>query len=113
LADGFQGRRTKVGIPTQPATVAGIDVHHDVGEVQLLESIGDTGLVVAGGIGAGGLVGVGDEVRERVGLNDESDGGVRVLLEGGDDGWEGQRKARGGPGEGRGRNWRREDIRSM
>lgn len=66
--------------------MASIDVHGDVGKVELLEGIGDTLAVAGGGVLAGLEVGVGDQVGERIGLNDESNGGVGVLLEDGDDG---------------------------
>lgn len=67
--------------------MTGIDVHGDVGQVQLLESIGDTVAVAGSGVLAGLEVGVGDQVGERIGLDDESDGSVGVLLEDGDNGW--------------------------
>ena len=41
-------KRTEVVVPAEPATVASIDVHGDVGKVELLESIRNT-LTVAGG----------------------------------------------------------------
>lgn len=76
---------TKVIVPAKPTTVAGIDVHGDIGQVELLESIGDTIAVTGGRILAGLLIGIGDEVGKRVRLDDEGDSSVRVLLEDGDD----------------------------
>ena len=45
--------------------------------------------VAGGGVLAGLLVGVRDEVGKRIRLDDERDGGVGVLLEDGDDGGDG------------------------
>ncbi len=59
----------------------GIDVHGDVGEVQLLERVGDAIAVARGGLLASGQVGVGDQVGQRVGLDDSSDGNVGVPLD--------------------------------
>lgn len=72
---------TQVGVPAKPATVASIDVHGDVGKVEVLESIGNALLVAIRRVLAGGKVGVGDQVRERVGLNDQCEGGVWSGLE--------------------------------
>ena len=77
---------TEVVVPAEPATVTSIDVHGDVGEVELLEGVGDTFAVAGGRVLAGLFVGVGNEVGEGVGFDDEGDGGVGVLLEDGDDG---------------------------
>lgn len=68
--------------------MAGVDIHGDVWQIELLEGICDTITVAGGRVLAGLLVGVCDEVGERIGLDDEGDGGVGVLLEDGDDGWE-------------------------
>ena len=81
------GVLTEVVVPAKPATVTSIDVHGDVGEVELLKSIGDALAVARGGVLAGLLVGVGDEVGKRVGFDDEGDGGVGIFLEDGDDGY--------------------------
>lgn len=68
--------------------MASIDVHGDVGKVELLERIGDTLAVARGGVLASLLVGVGDQVWERIGLDDESNRRIGVLLEDGNNGWE-------------------------
>jgi hypothetical protein len=80
------GSRGQVGVPAEPAAVAGVDVHDDVVEVELRQGVGDA-LAVARGRGlAGGEVGVGHQVGQGVGLNDEGKGRVGVGLEDGDDG---------------------------
>lgn len=66
--------------------MTGIDVHGDVGQIKLLQSVCDTVAVARGGVLAGLEVGVGDQVGERIGLDDEGDGSVGVLLEDGNDG---------------------------
>ncbi len=71
----------QVGVPAEPAAVAGIDVHDDVGEVEALESVCDALLVRALAVLASLQVRVGHEVGERVGLDDEGKGRVRVGLE--------------------------------
>jgi hypothetical protein len=78
--------RTEVVVPTEPATVTGVDVHGNVGQVERLESISDTITVAGGRVFAGLEVGVGDQVGEGVGLDDQSNGGVGVLLEDGNNG---------------------------
>lgn len=40
------GIRTQVGVPAEPASVAGIDVHGDIGEIEVLQGVGDSALVV-------------------------------------------------------------------
>ena len=65
--------------------MASINVHHHVGQVELLQGVCNTLFVTCGGILAGGEVGVGDQVREGIGLNNESNGGVWVGLEDLDD----------------------------
>jgi hypothetical protein len=72
--------------------VTSVEVHDDVGEVEVLDGIGDTVTVTRSRVGAGGQVGVGDQVRKRVGLNDESEGSVGVRLQDLDDGWEREMK---------------------
>lgn len=79
-------RLTQVVVPAEPATVASIDVHDDVGQVKTLKSISNTITVTASRVLAGLLVDVGDKVGKRIGLNDESNGNLGVLLEDGDDG---------------------------
>ena len=76
----------QIGVPAEPATVASINVHDDVGKVEALQSIGDTLLIGALALLAGRQVGVGDQVGERIGLDNESEGGVGVRLDLGDDG---------------------------
>jgi hypothetical protein len=66
--------------------VASIDVHDDVGQIKLLKGVGNTLTVSSGGVLACGLVDVGDQVGERIRLDDESDSSVRVLLEKSDNG---------------------------
>ncbi|KAK4665535.1 hypothetical protein QC763_0063480 [Podospora pseudopauciseta] len=79
------GAGLEVGVPAEPAAVAGVDVLDDVGKVERLERVGDTVAVAGGRVAAGLNVGVGDQVGERIGLNDERDGGVGVGLEDGGD----------------------------
>lgn len=80
------GTGLEVVVPAEPAAVAGIDVHDDVGEVELLEGICDTLTVAGGRVLAGLLVDVGDQVGQAIGLDDKGDGSVGVLLEELDDG---------------------------
>ena len=79
-------RRTEVVVPAEPASVTGINVHGDVGQVELLESICNTFTVAGGGVLAGLEVAVGDQVGKRIGLDDQGNGHVGVLLEDGDNG---------------------------
>lgn len=82
------GSGLEVVVPAQPATVAGVNVHDDVGEVEGLESVGNTLLVATCGLLARSDVAVGDQVGKRVGLNDQGKGLVGVCLEdAGDDFW--------------------------
>jgi hypothetical protein len=67
--------------------VTGIDVHGNVGQVEGLESVCDTITVAGGGVLAGLEVGVGDQVGEGIGLDDQSNGRVGVLLEDGNNGY--------------------------
>lgn len=89
------GRRASVGVclcellstglevlvPPEPATVTGIEVHDNVGQVQLLNGVGGALMVAIGGVLAALQVDVGDEVGQRIGLNDESEGLVGVGLD--------------------------------
>ena len=70
-----------VGGPAQPASVSGIHVHVHADRGELVEGVGDAGLV--GGLGIRALldVQVRDEVRERVGLDDSDDADVGELLD--------------------------------
>ena len=70
--------------------MAGVEVHGYVGQVELLERVGDAIAVARGGGLALLDVAVGDEVGEGVGLDDQGDGDLGVLLEHGDDGFGGQ-----------------------
>lgn len=82
----FRGtRRTQVVVPAEPAAVAGVDVHDNVGQVKLLEGVCDTLAVAGGGVLAGLEVAVGDQVGQGVGLDDQGDSSLGVLLEDGDD----------------------------
>lgn len=64
-----------------PATVARVQVLDNVGQVKLLESVLDALAVALGAVLAGLEVDVGDEVGERVGLDDESEGRVGLALD--------------------------------
>lgn len=76
----------EVGVPAEPAAVARVDVHDDVGKVEVLEGVGDAVAVAGRGVLAGLQVRVGDEVGKRVGLDDEREGDLGVRLEDLDDG---------------------------
>src|SRR4051794_22156413 len=69
----------QVGVPTEPASVTSVEVHDDVGEVEVLDGVSDTVTVTRGGVLARLLVGIGDKVGERIGLDDEREGNVGVL----------------------------------
>lgn len=58
----------EVGLPAEPAGVAHVDVHGDVGEVEFLQGVGDAFPVGGGGVGAFLDAEVGDEVGEAVGF---------------------------------------------
>lgn len=83
--DVNSGVLTEVVVPSEPSTVASINVHHHVGQVELLQGVCYTLLVAISGILAGGEVDVGDQVGERIWLNDESNSGVRVVRDNGGD----------------------------
>lgn len=81
------GTRLQVGVPAEPAAVAGVDVHDDVGQgAEHLQRVGDAVAVAGGGVLAGRLVAVGGQVGQRVGLDEQREGRVGVLLEQRDDG---------------------------
>ena len=64
-----QGRcGSDVGGPTEPAGVTGVQVHGDVGEVQVGNGVLDAGQVGGLGVGALGDVEVGHQVSKTVGL---------------------------------------------
>jgi hypothetical protein len=77
---------TEVVVPAEPSAVASVDVHDNVGQVEVLERVRNTLAVAGGGVLAGLEVLVGDKVGQRVGLDDEGNGGVWVLLEDGNNG---------------------------
>lgn len=60
--------RANVGGPAEPATVTGIEVHGDVGEVEFLDSVNGELLVSTLGLGTLVDVQVGDQVSKRVRL---------------------------------------------
>lgn len=60
--------RANVGGPAEPATVTGIEVHGDVGEVEFLDSVNGEFLVSTLGLGTLVDVQVGDQVSKRVRL---------------------------------------------
>lgn len=64
-----------------------IDVHGNVGQVERLEGVRNTITVARRGVLAGLEIGVCDQVGERIGLDDQSNGHVGVLLEDGNNGW--------------------------
>jgi hypothetical protein len=57
-----EGGRTQVVVPAEPASVAGVDVHGDVGQVERLQGVCDTIAVAGGRVLASLEVGVGDKV---------------------------------------------------
>lgn len=60
-----------------------IDVHGNIGEIELLKSICYTALVVRFGSLASCQVGVGDQIGKGVGLDDQSNGDIRGSLDSG------------------------------
>lgn len=81
-----QSSPTKVVVPTEPATVTSIEVHDDIRKVKRLECISNTLAVSRSGLLAGRKVGVGDQVGERIWLDDGGKGNVRVGLDDFDNG---------------------------
>lgn len=61
--------------------MTGVDVHDDVGKVEGLERVRDALLVATLGLLASADIGVGDQVRQGVGLDDQGKRLVGVLLE--------------------------------
>lgn len=59
----------------------GIEVHDHIWQVQSLESVRNSSAVAIGGSLARREVGVGDEVRQRVGLDNQGEGGIAMILE--------------------------------
>jgi hypothetical protein len=78
--------RTQVVVPAEPASVTSINVHGNVGQVERLKSVRNTLTVARSRVLAGLEVGVGDQVGKRIGLDDQRNGNIGVLLEDGDDG---------------------------
>lgn len=68
----------EVIVPAEPTTVTSINVHDYIGEVKSLKSVGNALAVALGGVLAALEVDIGDEIRERVRLNDQSKGLVGV-----------------------------------
>ena len=67
-----------VGGPAEPASVASVEVHSDVGQVELLEGV-DSQLLVGGGRAAALLdAHVGHHVGQGIGLNDQEHADIRV-----------------------------------
>lgn len=81
-------RRTEIVVPAEPASVSGVNVHGNVGKVERFESISDTLTVAIRRVLAGLEVGVCDQVGERIGLDDKGNGGVGILLEDSNDGYD-------------------------
>lgn len=77
---------TEVVVPAEPSSVTSINVHDDVGQVKALERVRNTLTVAGGRVLAGLEVLVGDKVGQAVGLDDQGNGGVGVLLEDSNDG---------------------------
>lgn len=74
---------TKVGIPSEPSTVTSINVHGNVGEIETLQGICNTVFVTLGRCLATCQVGVGDQVRKGVGLDDKSNRDIGSCLDSG------------------------------
>lgn len=81
------GTRLEVIVPAQPAAVTSVDVLHNVGQVQGRDGVGHTLAIASSRVLARLEVDVGDEVGERVGLNDQGEGLVGVGLDDVGDGW--------------------------
>lgn len=82
------GAGLQIGVPAEPSTVSGVDVHDDVVQVQVRQGVGDALAVARGRVLAGGEVAVSHQVGKGVGLNDEGEGRVRVGFDDIDDGCE-------------------------
>lgn len=70
----------EVVVPAQPATVASVEVLDNVGQVEGLQRVGNTVTVARSAVLASLEVDVGDQVGERVGLDEEGKGRVGVCL---------------------------------
>lgn len=73
--------RLEVVVPAQPATVPGVQVLDNVGQVERLQRISNAVAVASGAVLACGEVDVRDQVGERVGLDEKGECRVRVRLE--------------------------------
>jgi hypothetical protein len=70
------GRGLEVGRPAKPASMSSVEVHVDTDGVELLDSIRNGLKVGRLGIGAFLNAQVGDQVGERVGLDDSNDANI-------------------------------------
>jgi hypothetical protein len=70
--------------PSEPTSVASIEIHGNVRHVQGLDRIVDAVFISSLSVGALGDTHVGDHVGNTVGLNDQSDWDIWVILEDGD-----------------------------
>lgn len=70
--------RGQVGLPAEPASMSSVQVHSDVGEVELREGIVGAFQIRGLGVAALGNVEVGDQVGQRVRLDNEDDAEVAV-----------------------------------
>jgi len=71
----------QVGRPAEPSSVTSIEVHVDTEGVEGLDGVGDTRLVGSLSTTALGNVKVGDQVGQRVGLDDSNDTNIGVFLD--------------------------------
>ena len=71
----------QVRVPAEPTTVTSVEVHDDIGKIEVLDGIGDTVTVAGGRVLASILVRVGDKVGKRIGLDEERESNVGVLLD--------------------------------
>jgi hypothetical protein len=69
-------------LPAEPSTMSSIQIHSDVEVFELIDCVGNTGLVRVGssGVSTAGDTRVGGQVRQRVGLNDEHNFDFCVVL---------------------------------
>lgn len=75
------GARLEVSIPAEPTAVTSVEVHNDVGKIEGLKGISDTVAVAGSAVLAGLEVAVGDQVGERIRLDDQGESRVGVGLE--------------------------------
>jgi hypothetical protein len=67
--------------------VSSVEVHDDVGQVELLKSVRNSLTVTVRRLLAGCQVGVGDQVGERIRLDDECESDIGVRSNNFADGW--------------------------